>query len=551
MYIADKLNCRVRQVINGGNIQTIAGTGSCSDNGVSGAGAAANTFRLFNPKGLAIDSHGYVYVADKSNQRVRQLQSAASCTTATNWHSYEIAGTGSAGSTGDGGQAGSAKVSSPIGLAFDSSNNLYIGDSGNNVVRVITASGGVVSSTSTINTYAGSGAGVYTGEGYPKTASRINSPDGVFVDTNNIVYVADTGHHMIRKITANGNLVAVAGNGTAGSGGDGTAAATAAIVGISLSAADSSSNIYFSDPGDFRIRKYFPATGEVATVAGTGVSGITGDGSAAISAKVQAPQGIAIDGAGNVYFADSTNNKVRKIDTVGNISTVVGNGSAGNCVNGTAATSACIDTPYGIVFDSAGNLFIVDDGANCQVHEVLASNSQHLQGVQQDTGCGSGAGQLNHPQGLTISGTTLYVGDTTNNKVVQLTCTANCATRTSPATFSGSVIAGTGTASFSGDGGAATSATLFADEGRARLRVVGVCRRHRQHAQSARSAEEISAPWPARSSTGNAGDNGPATAGTATLSGAERNRGRLEREPVHLEQHQPAQGDRPPVARPA
>jgi sugar lactone lactonase YvrE len=293
VYIADFLNNRVRMVSPGGVITTIAGNGN---SGFSGDGGPATSAQLSQPAGLAVDAAGNLYIADSNNSVVRKVTPAGVIST--------VAGTGgSQGYSGDGAAATSAKMMAPFGLAVDSAGNLYIADF-YGWIRKVTASTGVIS------TIAGNGSVGYSGDGGPATAAQFYYPVGVALDVAGNVYVADSNNGAVRMVSSNGTISTVAGNGTLSYAGDGALATFAQFSQISSIAVDALGNVYVADTGNQAIR-LFPIGGIVTTIAGNGTEGYTGDGGPATQAEMNGPKAVAVTSSGNVYFADSGNNSVR------------------------------------------------------------------------------------------------------------------------------------------------------------------------------------------------------------------------------------------------
>src|ERR1051326_5130759 len=225
-----------------------------------------------------------------------------------------VAGNGTAGYSGDGGSATSAQLNAPFSIAVDSAGNIYIAEWSNNRVRKVSTSG-------TITTFAGTGAGGFGGDGGPATDAALNSPEGVAVDAAGNVYIADAFNNRIRKVDPSGIITTIAGNGNPGYTGDGPAL-SAGLNDPSGVAVDKNGNVYVADNSNHRIRKI--SGGTISTIAGTGVGGFSGDGGPATKAQVFNPTHLTIDGAGNLYIADYSNNRVRKIDTSGTITTIAG-----------------------------------------------------------------------------------------------------------------------------------------------------------------------------------------------------------------------------------
>jgi len=263
-----------------------------------------------------------------------------------------IAGMGSAGPVVDNIPATSAYLFYPSGLALDNSGNLYLADCGDARIRIIAPSG-------VITTVAGTGTASrpgYSGDGGPAVQAQLSWPKDVALDQAGNMYIADTGNSRIRKVDGNGIITTIAGTGIAGFSGDqgpGIAAQLNLPTGVAV---DGSGNVYVADTGNFRIRKITP-DGTVTTLAGTGTAGFSGDGGLAIFAQLAGPLGIKLDSSGNVYVADGT--AVRVISPAGIIGTVAGTGMPGYTGDGGRATAAEL-TSWGLGFDSAGDLYVTD-----------------------------------------------------------------------------------------------------------------------------------------------------------------------------------------------
>lgn len=330
---------------NGAKISTFAGNGTGS---YSGDGAAATSAELDGPQGVAVDSSGNVYIADSGNSVIRKVDTSGNIST------YAGDFASGPGYTGDGFAAASARMSYPYGVAVDSTTgNLYIADTFNNRVREV--SGG------TITLVAGNGTTNYSPLAGP-TTTGLNFPYAVAYDSaNNKLYIDDYGNDRI-LVVAGSSLALAAGNGNAGYVGDGLAATAARLNYPYGIAVDASGSLYIADTGSNVVRKVTYPSGIINTIAGSSGSGYSGDGGPATSALLHRPSGVAVDAAGNVYIVDQVNNVVRKVDTSGNISTVAGNFrlGAGYGGDGNVATAALLNAPWGIAVDAAGNLYIAD-----------------------------------------------------------------------------------------------------------------------------------------------------------------------------------------------
>ena len=358
LYFADQNNVRIRKVNSAtGVITTVAGSGLT---GYDGDNVPATSAALSGPKGITLDASGNLYIADTGNRRIRKV--AVSTGTITT-----IAGPGAAGSIGDGLPATDATLFTPVSVAIDSSGNLYIADSDSRV-RKITAVTGIIS------TAAGTGTRGYSGDNTAATAALLDFPMGVAFDQAGNLYIADQTNRRIRKVTAaTGIISTVAGVGTTSFSGENSAATGAMLNFPQGVAVDSSGNVFFSDTGNQRIRKITAATGLITTVAGSGVQGYNGDNIAATSAMLNIPYGVAVDSLGNVYFADSGNNRIRKVTTgSGNITTVVGNGIAAYNGDNISAITATVNNPIGVAVDSLGDLYIADS-RNRRIRKVAVA----------------------------------------------------------------------------------------------------------------------------------------------------------------------------------
>jgi sugar lactone lactonase YvrE len=273
-----------------------------------------------------------------------------------------VAGNGTGGYSGDGGLATAAQLKGSSGVSFDSEGNIYIADSGNHRIRKVTTAG-------IISTVAGNGTGGYSGDGGLATAGRLSFPQGITVDSAGNLYIADTFNHRIRKVTTAGIISSIAGNGTSGYSGDGGLATAGQLwfpQGVSI---DSAGNLYIADSGNNRIRKVTTAA-KISTVAGEGGEGWSSDGEQATVAQLNDPSGVSVDSTGNLYIAERGNNRILKVSTKGKISTVAGNGTTGYSGDGGSATMAQLFKPIAVAADSADNIFITDQG-NHRIRKVM------------------------------------------------------------------------------------------------------------------------------------------------------------------------------------
>lgn len=263
-----------------------------------------------------------------------------------------FAGNKEAGYSGDGGASAAAQLWSPEGIAFDTSGNLYIADSANHRIRKVGRDG-------RISTFAGNGLIGSGGDGGTATEASLSFPTGVAADGNGNVYIADSYNNRIRKVAPNGVISTVAGSGVEGFGGDGAEAINARLNTPNGITVDSTGNIYFSDFGNHRVRRIDSGSGLISTVAGKGY-GFAGDGGSATAALLSSPRGVTVDASGNLYIADSGNLRVRKVTPSGIINTVVGNGQSGSPVNGALASDTPLRFPSAVTVDASGNLILLD-----------------------------------------------------------------------------------------------------------------------------------------------------------------------------------------------
>jgi trimeric autotransporter adhesin len=490
IYVVDNGDGRVRMIATTGIITTIAGNGS---GGYSGDGGPATSAQLSNPEDIAMDGSGNLYISDWGNFRIRKVSAAGIITT--------VAGNGSQGSSGDGGPALSASIDFPDGLAVDSRGNLYIADGNSRTVRMVSTSGIItsviagtgysgdggpasgagltwagglafdsvgnlyiadsgrvrkVSTAGIISSVAGNGNASYSGDGGPAANAQLNQPDDIAVDSSGNIYVADTNNERIRKISTTGNIITVAGSGANGySGDDGLATQAALRILFGGVAVDKSGNIYIADYADGVIRKV-TSGGIITTVAGKGSGNcmLSGDGGQATSAQLCSPTKVAVDNSGNLYIADSSNYRVRKVSASGIITTIAGNGTAGYSGDGGPAVNAQLNRPVGVAVDNSGNVYIADD-YNFRVRKVSPDGTISTFAGSGFFGYGGDGGPatsayFGYLSGLAIdNGENLYIADADNNRIRKVTPSGIITT-----------IAGNGAFGYSGDGGPATSAQL-------------------------------------------------------------------------------------------
>ncbi|WP_263382071.1 NHL domain-containing protein [Granulicella arctica] len=490
---------------NNSEVYGVAGTGAAAASpAADGNGGLATSSKLLTPRGLALDSAENVYIGDYGDEQVRQVTSpgANGQFTLANINAgliTNLVGTGTVGTTGDGGIGTSAETASPQGLGFDNAGTLYIEQysSGNDYIRNFNILTGVV------NAFAGTGAASETGDGGPAATATFFTPTGIKANIGGRLTVFDTSNNRVRNIyptpffepvmvgtsaSQNAELQAVAAFTPSTVRVTGKEFTLGTLSGCSLGAAlsanayctipltftpkgpglrtaqlaviDSNNSVYL-DPvqgiGRAPAAAFYGAP--ITTIAGNGNPGNSGNGSAPASATVNAPQGGTFDGQGNYFFADTGNNVVREITTsTGNISVVAGNGSAGYGGDGSAATAGQLNGPTGVAVDAAGNLFI-SDSKNNRIREVSAATT--LLSTIAGTGASGYAGDngyaasatLNNPTGIALDNTgVLYVADTGNHALRAFS------------THNGIVVtlAGTGRQGYAGDGSVPQLALLNA-----------------------------------------------------------------------------------------
>ena len=341
LYIAATNANSIYKIDTTGNLSAVAGNGIT---GSSGDGGPATAALLNAPTDVFVDTHGNVFIADTSNNRIREIVAATGSI-------KTVAGNGVAGYNGDGISATAAELNTPTGVAVDPSGNIFIAEINGCRVRE------VVASTCNIQTVAGTpGAGTpgpnptgncgFNGNGIAASTAQLNGPSAIGFDSLGNLYVADQGNYCVREIALNGQIADVAGTCTVpGAGGDG-GAATSAHLQRPVRLFVTGGNIYISDIADNRVREVVAATGFIETVAGTGTAGFTGDGGLAVDAELNEPSGVWVDGPGNIFLTDVLNNRVREVTAAnGVIQTIAGNGTS----NGDAgpATTALFNEPTG------------------------------------------------------------------------------------------------------------------------------------------------------------------------------------------------------------
>jgi sugar lactone lactonase YvrE len=490
VYIADTVNYMIRQVALNGVITTIAGnakmckdpTTACGDGGV---GRAA---QLNYPIGVATDAAGNVYIADTGDNKIRVVNvgkttiivAGVSIAAGT---IQAVAGTGVkctsplAPACGDGGPALSALLNSPQGVAVDAAGNIYVSDSGDRRIRMVSTSG-------TISNYAGTGnlcnPNKGCGDNGPATAANLSDPFQIALDASGNLFIADPPENRIREVNAGTQVItSVAGTGVPGFTGDTGLATAAELNGTRGVAVDASENVVIADTGNERVRQFAPG-GSINTLAGGGNGN---DGSVATSATLGAARGVALDSAGNLYIADTYNNRIREVTpgnpptSYGNISTIVGSGIAGFFGNGKPGVSAELNFPSGVALDGAKNLYIADTG-NFAIRQYNPSgNISNFAGIPQQScktsPCGDGGPALQATFGMPTSvaldsAGNVYIADAGTNRIRVVNTGAATITIAGVNIAPGAIqtVAGNGikcansAAGHCGDGGASIAAQL-------------------------------------------------------------------------------------------
>jgi uncharacterized protein YjiK len=443
LYIADAGNHRVRRVGTDKMITTVAGTG---DRGYNGDHQPATSADLSSPWGVVLDGSGNLYIADVGNQRVRRVGTDKMITT--------VAGTGDRGYNGDHQPATSADLSAPSAVALDGSGNLYIAEVGNQRVRKVVQ----IPVDEMITTVAGTGHPYHNGDHQPATSADLAMPCGVAVDSSGNLYIADSWNRRIRRVGTDGVITTVAGTGYGGYNGDDQPATSAELRGACGVAVDSAGNLHIADLWNNRVRRV-GTDGMIATVAGTGHLGYNGDDQLATSASLTMPCGVAADSVGNLYIADTYCNRIRRVGTDGMITTVAGTGHGGYNGDHRPATSADLAAPCGVAVDDAGNLYIAD-ASNDRVRRVGTDGM-----ITTVAGTGHGgyngdhrpatSAELGAPSGVALDDAgNLYIADTENNRVRRVGTDGMITT-----------VAGTGQGGYNGDHRPATSAELNGPHG--------------------------------------------------------------------------------------
>lgn len=436
VYIADEGNNRIRKInIASGIISTVAGTGTAGY--IGGDNGQATMAALNAPDGIAFNASGNLYIADFGNNCIREVNTASGIiTTAANTATNTtinfgvyggsiafdnsgnmyisnadniaadniirkvdaisgavniVCGTGAPGYNGDNITAAIAQLDIPADIVFDTANNMYIADRGNNRIRKVDAISGI------ITTIAGNGIGGYNGDGITATTAELDSPSSIAFDASGNMYISDYNNNRIREVNTVGIINTIAGTGTAGYTGDNGPATTAQIEDAWHISVDKTGSLYMVDRNGNYVRKINTA-GIIGTIAGVGTYGYGGDGGPAAIGILFQPTDVKADANGNVYIADAGNQRIRQIDTSGIITTVAGSGSSNFSGDGSLATAAGLNFPCAVALDSSQNIYVVDK-LNERVREILMPCSSVTAGTITNTGndtfCISGSTVLN------------------------------------------------------------------------------------------------------------------------------------------------------------
>jgi trimeric autotransporter adhesin len=468
-YVSDTYFDQVFKVTPGGVITAYAGNGQ---EGFSGDGGLATAAQLFNPRGLAVDASGNLYIADTGNNRVRKVSPSGVISTAVNpgngigWVASDaagdlyitsgnsilradpsgnvttFAGTNQPGLGGDGGPATAAMLAAPGGVGVDSAGNVYVADSGNNVIRKINPQGIISTIAGTPGKYG------FSGDGGAATSAMLFQPSDVSPDAMGNLYIDDGLNYRIRVVNSEGVISTVAGGGGSLQNGPPSGAAIAGA-GIQV---DGSGNILVAEPGYRVVRRVVPHQ-SISTVAGVLPTAAAGDGLQATSISLLQPFGVGVNG-GNVYITDVLDNRLRMVSPTGIITTVAGNGIPGGSGNGGPASQAGLNGPLDFGFDPAGDLYL---STGLVIREITASGTiMAFAGTSPGYGGDGGLAieaQLYGPaDAVGDSNGNVYISDKVNNLIRKVNASGVIST------YAGN--AATRAAGFTGDGGLATEAEL-------------------------------------------------------------------------------------------
>jgi sugar lactone lactonase YvrE len=341
-------------VIHCQTITTFAGNGNP---GFFGDGGPATSAELWLQNGIVVDHSGNLYIADAGNNVIRKVNTSGIISTFAGNYNYGI------GYSGDGGPATSAELSFPMGITMNAAGNLYFSEAGNDIIRMVNSSG-IINTVAGNHAY-GDG---FSGDGGYATNAELYTPVGLAFDSSGNLYIADHTNNMIRKVNTLAIISTFAGiynGGIGGYSGDGGQASYAELNAPNAVVFDSHGNLYIADEGNNIIRQ-INTSGTISTIAGNYAygGGYSGNGGPATTAEMYNPQGLAFDASGNLYIAEVWNSVIRMVNTAGVISTVVGNRVPGYSGDGGPATSAELVFPCALAFDASGSLYISDENRN-------------------------------------------------------------------------------------------------------------------------------------------------------------------------------------------
>lgn len=440
LYIEDIGNFRVREVTANGTIQTVAGDG-LFENTPNGAPAANAT--LLDPNFLSFDPSGRLLIADAEDFTVRRVNTDGTIQTIAG---LGIQGYGQGYTATFGQPATDTSLGTPVQAVSDQNGNIYISDIYADVIYVVTPAGN-------LNLFAGQiGVDTFGGDNIAATSSSFVDPEGLAVDQNGNVYIADPGDNRIREVTTDGNITTFAGNGTAGFSGDGGPANQATLDFPESIAFDTKGDLIIADRGNNRIRMVSP-NGIISTIAGNGTAAATGNGGPASAASLHFPLAVTTDSAGDIFLIETPGVTVRRIGPDGIISVVAGNGQSGFGGDGGPATQASFGYADGLAVDSSGNLYVADGNAN-RVRVVLTSTPTATAAPTSLTFLGTSNGLTTQPQPITVTPSLpglevvatsdsawLQVPSTTAHAPANISVSAN-PTGLSPGTYQGTVSLG-------------------------------------------------------------------------------------------------------------
>lgn len=434
VYVADYDNNIVFQLNGQGVVRIFAGNGI---EGFSGDNGLAVNASLSGPEGVLVDAAGNVIIADTGNHRVRRVTPDGVITT--------IAGTGVNGFSGDGGDALQARLNSPRGMAMDGAGNLYIADLGSRRIRLLQADG-------TIRTIAGNGNFASSGDGQPAVNAEVAPFNSMVIDQEGNLIFSEPDFSRIRAIDRNGIVRTIAGNGTYANAVNNTQATNSPLRGPRGLVLDSRGTLYFAETNGYRIFRISPE-GILQVVAGNGTNDYDGDGQSATAAPLGFPESLAFDGSGRIVFSDTFCTCIRAFSLGGTIDTVAGNGRFGRAEEGAPVSRAFLFTPRGLAFDRSGNLIVVNTDADRLDRFSRQGTYSHLAG--RAGGCCSDNGParealLSFPNAVAVDAQNRIYFSETDFDLIRRIDTNGVIT-----TFAGNRREG-----FTGDGGPATQASL-------------------------------------------------------------------------------------------